>query len=184
MDIKRIHEMKECLTSWALAEIQKGKECICTEEMGEVIDMIKDLADAEKNCYEAKMFKTEIEEHDNPMEQLKKWYTPMRNSMGRFTSHGRRNYEETDPIFNAKDPKIYNMNDDHSEYGHHYDKYTEARRYYASTKSPEYKKEMDKHAYDHMEGVIDTMEDIWHDADPEMRKQMKTKLQKLVSEMA
>lgn len=57
MDISRIHAMKESLTEWAKSEIDKGKDCVNTCEMGQVIDMIKDLASAEKDCYEAKYYK-------------------------------------------------------------------------------------------------------------------------------
>lgn len=47
MDIKRMHDMIETLTECAKHEFDKGVENIDTKEMGEVIDMIKDLAEAE-----------------------------------------------------------------------------------------------------------------------------------------
>ena len=42
-----ICEMKEKLIDWTKEELSKSKECIDTHEMGEVIDMIKDLFEAE-----------------------------------------------------------------------------------------------------------------------------------------
>ena len=47
MHIKRIHEMIEKLTKCAETELEKGIENINAEEMSEVTDMIKDLAEAE-----------------------------------------------------------------------------------------------------------------------------------------
>ena len=54
MHIKRIHEMIEKLTKCAEMEFEKGIDKIDAEEMGEVTDMIKDLAEAE---YYAKISK-------------------------------------------------------------------------------------------------------------------------------
>ena len=47
MHIKRMHEMIEKLTKCAEMELEKGIDKIDAEEMGEVTDMIKDLAEAE-----------------------------------------------------------------------------------------------------------------------------------------
>ena len=47
MHIERIHKMLECLAEKSLCEIEKGIENVNTEEMGEVIDMMKDLSEAE-----------------------------------------------------------------------------------------------------------------------------------------
>ena len=54
MHIKRMHEMIEKLTKCAEMELEKGIDKIDAEEMGEVTDMIKDLAEAE---YYAKISK-------------------------------------------------------------------------------------------------------------------------------
>ena len=56
MHIKRIHEMIEKLTKCAEMELEKGVENINAEEMSEVTDMIKDLAEAE---YYSKISKNE-----------------------------------------------------------------------------------------------------------------------------
>lgn len=55
MDIERMHSMIEKLSESALSEFEKGIECVDTCEMGAVIDMIKDLAEAE---YYATLAKT------------------------------------------------------------------------------------------------------------------------------
>lgn len=72
MHIKRIHEMEEKLTEIALCEINKGIECVNTAEMGAVIDMIKDLACAEKEAREAKEMQKEEEEDEAEEKYIRK----------------------------------------------------------------------------------------------------------------
>lgn len=45
MDIMRMHDMIEKLSECAKCELDKGVECVDTEELGSVIDMIKDLSE-------------------------------------------------------------------------------------------------------------------------------------------
>lgn len=112
MHIKRIHEMEEKLTEIALCEINKGIECVNTAEMGAVIDMIKDLACAEKDAREAKEMEKEEEdekeeekhmlrmlkeEHGMSEEDSRRFYDAWRYKSGRFAPKGRgtrRGYEE------------------------------------------------------------------------------------------
>lgn len=122
MHIKRIHEMEEKLTEIALCEINKGIECVNTAEMGAVIDMIKDLACAEKDAREAKEMEKEEEdekeeekhmlrmlkeEHGMSEEDSRRFYDAWRYKNGRFAPKGRgtrRGYEE---------PPYYHMNPDY-----------------------------------------------------------------------
>ena len=46
MDVKRMHDMIEKISECAKCEFDKGIECIDTQEMGEVVDMMKDLSEA------------------------------------------------------------------------------------------------------------------------------------------
>lgn len=63
MHIKRMHKIIETLTETALCELEKGVECVNTKEFGEVVDMIKDLAEAEYKARISKaMEKAEDEE--------------------------------------------------------------------------------------------------------------------------
>lgn len=113
MHIKRIHEMEEKLTEIALCEINKGIECVNTAEMGAVIDMIKDLACAEKDAREAKEMEKEEEDEKKENEYFlkmlkekygdeegeKRFYSgqPRSRTSGRFMRRGdgrRRGYEE------------------------------------------------------------------------------------------
>jgi hypothetical protein len=99
MHIKRIHDMIEKLTKCAEMEFEKGVENVDTKEMGEVVDIIKDLAEAE---YYAKISKAMDEseygeDYDYKGaydEHSRKGYRGQpRDSKGRYMS-GRRGYDE------------------------------------------------------------------------------------------
>lgn len=136
MDKKRIHSMLEKMTEWTESEMQsKGKENIDTEEMGKVVDMVKDLAEAEmyvwKKCYyesivkameesekeDVLMLKMMIEEHGEAEGRM--GYDRWRNSKGRFapkgTGHetsmamatGRAGYDTRTPGPYYDDPRMW-----------------------------------------------------------------------------
>lgn len=85
-------------------ELDKGIEKVNTEELGEAVDMLKDLYEAKekmvKSCYYKQVMEA-MEEHDfeneeEIMEEGRKGYRGRsKDSMGRFTSRGRgrRGYE-------------------------------------------------------------------------------------------
>lgn len=79
MHIKRMHEMIEKLTKCAEMELEKGIENINAEEMGEVTDMIKDLAEAE---YYSKISKA--------MDEAE--YGVDYDYMGAYDEHSRKGY--------------------------------------------------------------------------------------------
>lgn len=125
MHIKRIHEMEEKLTEIALCEINKGIECVNTAEMGAVIDMIKDLACAEKEAREAKEMEKEEEEEKKENEYFlkmlkeeygeeegeKRFYDNYRyKSSGRFAPKGRGSYMPRGGRRGYEEPPYYHMN--------------------------------------------------------------------------
>lgn len=146
MHIKRIHEMEEKLTEIALCEINKGIECVNTAEMGAVIDMIKDLACAEKEAREAKeMEKEEEEEKEEEKHMLrmlkeeygmgeedsKRFYDAWRYKNGRFAPKGRgtrRGYEE--PPYYHMSPEMYKEHD--PEWYRDMDRQTKGVMYFSS----------------------------------------------------
>lgn len=120
MHIARIHKMLETLTEWAECELDKGKECVCTAEMGQVIDMIKDLSEAEKDCYEAK-YNKQIYDAMKDAEN-RSGYDHWRYSSGRFapTGHGHRSgyIPYVDPSMMAGIPEEYRMGYDEDRISH------------------------------------------------------------------
>lgn len=156
MHIERIHKMIECLTKKALCELDKGIENVNTEEMGEAVDMIKDLCEAEYKAVIVKSMKKadeEEEEYDKELlrslkaeygeESGRRFYDHYRYANGRFAPKGkgtyRRGYEE--PPYMHMYPEAEHMRDMDRDYGKMY--YTEpvnesgydrAKRNYTETK--------------------------------------------------
>lgn len=109
MHIKRIHEMLECLTEVSKNQIDKGASSVNTDEMGKVVDMIKDLSEAEYYSRIAKSME-EYEEDEKEAEKFRlhlfeekygesdgrRFYDHYRYANGRFAPKGsgtyRRNY--------------------------------------------------------------------------------------------
>lgn len=59
--IDKICKMKDKLCEYAHQQMQQGLDRVDTHEMGAVIDMIKDLAEAEKSCVEADYYESVVE---------------------------------------------------------------------------------------------------------------------------
>lgn len=85
--------MIEKLSECAKHEFDKGIESVDTKEMGEVVDILKDLCEAE---YYAKISKAMDESEygkdydvSGPIDERKYYRGQPRDSMGRFTSRGR-----------------------------------------------------------------------------------------------
>ena len=232
---KEIKELKQKLIECFKAEIsKKGLDCMDTEEAGEVIDMIKDLAETEKCCMEA-LYYQKVTEAMLSYDEPRYGYNPNRSaSTGRYTSGGgrggRMGFRPHEPWMGEDagqwDGDMYMEGAmmgydgggrggssgsssgggsrggnrggsssmgywpgremmDHMDprYGEEYNRYRMTRRHYTETKSPEDKKEMSEHAEKHLRDSIDTMKDIWNDAEPDMKKRMKEDLTKLVNSM-
>lgn len=111
MHIKRIHEMIESLTECTKEAIESDQTCVGSYPIGEVVDMIKDLADAEYHARIAKAME-EAEEDDKEEEKYllkrfkeeygddegRRYYDEWRYSSGRFAPKGRgmrRGFDET-----------------------------------------------------------------------------------------
>lgn len=201
---KEIKELKQKLVECFKAEVsKKGLDCMNTEEAGEVIDMIKDLAETEKCCMEA-LYYQKVTEAMLSYEEPRYGYNPNRSaSTGRYTSGGgrggRMGFKPHEPWM-SEDPwdgSSYGggsqsmgywpgrepMEHMDPRYGEEYNRYRMTRRHYTESKSPEDKKEMSEHAEKHLRDSIDTFKDIWADAEPELKRKMKEDLTKLVNSM-
>lgn len=109
MHIKRIHEMLECLTEVSKNQLDKGASSVNTDEMGKVVDMIKDLSEAEyysriaksmeeyeEDEKEAEKFRLHLFEERFGEDEGRRFYDHYRYANGRFAPKGsgtyRRNY--------------------------------------------------------------------------------------------
>lgn len=187
----------------------KGTDNMNVETTGKIVDMIKDLAQAEKDCMEACYYKTVVGAMDdygfeNEIEieaEGRMGYDTRRYSNGRYAPkgaghyspvHGRSGYTPMPThmppyMMNNSNPHEYRMGYPNTTprgaYGHSMDNYKNAKRYYTETKDPHHKEQMNQHAKDHVNETIYTFKEIWDDADPELKRDMKGQLSKLVAEM-
>lgn len=145
MDIKMMHNMIEKLTKCAEMELEKGVENVDTKEMGEVVDIIKDLAEA--MYYRTLVVAMEDSEYGEdydeygPMEDGRRGYRgkPRSKTSGRYMSigdgrrsnRGRRGYDEMGDY--EMTPEMYKM---HSpEYYRDIDKENLGRMFYSGGSS-------------------------------------------------
>lgn len=136
--------MIECLTEKTLCELDKGVENVNTEEMGEAVDMIKDLCEAEYKAVIVKSMKKADEEEEEYNKELlralkdeygeeggRRYYDEYRYANGRFAPKGRgirRGYTE---------PPYYHMpvNYNDMEYMRDMDK-SQGKMYYSEPIAP------------------------------------------------
>lgn len=169
-DVLKLASMEDKLIGFVECELAKPQGDICTEELGEVIDMIKDLAEAKKNCRMEHYYSLVSDVMDPENQRM--GYTPERNRTAW------RMKEEMER------PEKHSDHYSESRRGSVYDRYYDARRHYTSSMTAKDKQEMDDRATEYFRESIDAMKDIWKDADPDLRQDMRTKLMNLINSMA
>lgn len=181
-------EMKSRLVDRLKACMDAGLDQLDTTEAGQVTDMIKDLAEAEYYCSVTEA----MQGYDDRM-----GYRQGRDSMGRFTSSGRRGYESPDagdrpsgrhmPMgYRPEEPSggDGSWGDRDGTYGRAFREWRKAKRHYTETHSESDRNRMRETENEHLAETMATFREMWDDAEPDMRKRMKEDLSKLVSEMA
>ena len=209
MHIERMHKMIECLTEKALCELEKGTENVDTCEMGQVVDMIKDLNEAEYKAVIVKAMKKadeEKEEYDKMLlRELKeeygedagrRFYDHYRYSDGRFEPKGHGTYRGYSEPYYHMTPEMYRDmdRDNHSrmyytETGMNESGYDRAKRTYTETKemhrgnTPEDKKakmqELERYAKSLTEDVVEMVSDMSDEEKNLLRTKMQILMQKI-----
>lgn len=193
MHIKRIHEMEEKLTECALSQLNKGLEDVDTCEMGAVVDMIKDLADAEKNARISKSMEesTDIENLDTfDYYNDRRYYDNYRyKNSGRYapkgkgTYVGRYGYEE--PPYYHMSPERYRDMDSGRMYYTEVPKesnYDMAKRAYTETKGKN--EETKVHELEkYINELSKDMSEFINDMTPSEKTMARAKLSALVSKI-
>ena len=183
--LKDIVDIKHDLVEAVKAEMAQGIEQVDTEEMGEVVDMIKDLASAEKSCMEAAYYELVCEAMQG---EDAAGYDRWRYSSGRFAPKGRGSVRGYLPPYmdgetlEAK-PMGYDRTDGRTRAnGSTYDQAAGRSMRYGYT--PE---SMGMHdgmsSKEKMDKAIDVMGDIWADATKAERETLKTCVQDLLYQM-
>lgn len=191
--ISELCEMEKRLVEAAQAELSKGVENVDTKEFGEVIDMIKDLAETKKFCMEAHYYKLVSEAMEDAGEMPEVYpealgyrnsrrmgYRPMVDQEPYIYDYLRGNMNGSSGYGDGRNTDREDWDGRHSRA---YNEYRMARRHYTQTNSPSDKEEMAAHANEHVMETIATMRDIWKNAEPEHRKRMKQDIQNLLNEM-
>lgn len=183
MDIDYICDSKKAVAKSLCSNVDQ----LSNEDAMVAADVIKDLSEAEKNCWEAKYYESIV----NAMEESDKYgmrmgYNPNRNAKGQY-SDGRSGYYP--PIYDMMPVYGYRndggmMNNRHDDkYGREFGEYREAKRNYTETHSKADKDRMDDHANAHIMNSISTIKEIWESADPELRRRIKNDMSNLLSNM-
>ena len=211
MHIERMHKMIECLTEKALCELEKGTENVDTCEMGQVVDMIKDLNEAEYKAVIVKAMKKADEEEEEYEKVLlrelkeeygedagRRFYDHYRYSDGRFAPKGhgsyRRGYEE--PPYYHMTPEMYRDmdRDTHSrmyytETGMNESGYDRAKRTYTETKemhrgnTPEDKKAKMQELERYAKSLTEDVVEMVSDMSDEEKNLLRTKMQILMQKI-
>lgn len=134
------------------------------EQMGQIIDMIKDLSEAEKSCLEAEYYDTVIDAMDGESDRY--GYPGQSGSGGGGRSGGRSGYRDS-----------YMMDEDgeggrmgyRNQYGN----------FPANPKNR--RRRMRRSGYS--EESIENLRQMMEDADPERKRQLKQDLEELMREM-
>lgn len=208
----KLDEMKKTLCCWVEGAISSGESNVNAAELSAAVDMIKDIACAQKDIWESCYYKTVVDamkegEEEGGWENHRMGYNPNRNSLGQYSrgyEHPRTDIMRWPETMMGHSPSgagtrsqsgsrmgyedVYARmmppeSEDSERYGREFGRYRKSRRHYTETKSPEKKREMEEHAEHHMNEAIATFKEIWREADPELRQKMKTDLTKLMGEM-
>lgn len=203
---KKLCEIKEKLTTCFEAEMAKGIEQMDVKEAGEVVDMIKDLCEAEKCIMEACYYKSVVNAMEEGSEEPRygevAGYNHNRYSSGRYapSGHGHMSGYTPEHMIMPKEGQWMNWERHHMDgmrpmgyskspmtgnerHGRAYNDYQEAKRYYTESHDEGAKMKMEAHAKEHLQDTIATMSDIWEEADPHLRAKMKAELSKLMEQM-
>lgn len=240
-DMKRrvsdLCDLKDKLVCGAKEAMNNGLASVDTHEMGEVTDMIKDLAEAEEKCWKALYYKSIVEAMQEDPEEMgpdgypmgRRGYDHWRYSSGKFAPAGHGHYSRAGfmPMEMMDDPWMMaeeygdverdrmmgrpgadrggysnssrngqngssdgsgmgangRMGYHGSERGHRYDRWNEARMGYRQSKDAAHKEHMDASAREYVVDLAESVKEVWKDADPAMKKEIKNKLVALTGEM-
>ena len=198
MDKYHIHNMLEDITEVANTELSKGIENVNTKEMGEVVDMIKDLSEAEKNKMEACYYQTVIEAmEDSEYGEDYDWEGRKRGfSRGDIVMPRRSGYEQpmmmNDRMQGYSQGRMGYSNGAYgggrrnqtqsggSRYGYSHDEYMNNKSMHKG-QTPEDMKARTEMIEDRMDDLYDMFKEEVKDMTPEEKQLWKTKISKIIN---
>lgn len=164
--------LKDKLAEAAYSEVSSGLENVDAHELGEVVDMIKDLAEYERNHYQACYYKSVVNAMKRGSERRGYIYPD-------YDIEGKMPYDDRMRWMGESDKDEYW--DD--EYGRPYNAYKKAKRHYSESHSDTDKQLMSEHANEHMETMMESIKEMWRDADPQLRQKIRENMNRLTNEL-
>lgn len=196
-----ICSLKHHMLHYVMGETEKGFEANPEKVhiLKEYVEMIKCLAETEKECQEADYYEAVVQamEETGMMDSERMGYNPNRNRMGQY-SDGRAGNRNSDSGSNSRrgySPDMYSRmmmrpgddrddwGDDDPRHSESFNRFRKAKRYYTKSHSEEDKQRMKDASNDHMMETMATIREMWDDADPELRTRMKADLTNLVTNL-
>lgn len=184
--LKDLNEIKHKLIDAVKTELDSGIQNVDTAELGEVVDMIKDIASAEESCMEACYYEVVTEamsDYDG-----KQGYDRWRYSSGRFAPKGRGHISGYLPPYMADsetlmaEPMGYDRtNGDMASRVGNANARMGNMRYGYTSKDMGIKDGMT--SKEKMDKAIDVMGDIWADASADERRTLKVYVEDLLHQM-
>ena len=205
-----ICSLKHHMLHYVMGETEKGFEPTPEKVhvLKEYIEMIKCLAETEKECQEADYYEAVVQamEENGMMESERMGYNPNRNRMGQYSdgragnrnggrmssdsgnsdsgSNSRRGYSP-DRMYSRMMPgdDRDEWGDDDPRHSEAFNRFRKAKRYYTKSHSEEDKQRMKDASNEHMMETMSTIREMWDDADPDLRTRMKADLTNLVTNL-
>ena len=196
-----ICSLKHHMLHYVMGETEKGFDPNPEKVhvLKEYVEMIKCLAETEKECQEADYYEAVVQAMEaSDMGYDRMGYTPRRAKDGRYKSQpdkmrmgngdmgDRRGYDPYDGpymhMMPGQDRDTWGDDED-DYYGKSFNRFRKAKRHYTQTHSEEDKQRMKDASNKHMMETMATIREMWDDADPELRKRMKTDLTNLMASM-
>ena len=177
-----ICEMRKKLIEWTKEAMSGSPNSVDTQELGEVIDMIKDIYQLEYYCAKSTYYESVTEAMDEygGADHFKMGRSGMMRVLPEYDHRNQRFDPDEYDIYGRIG---YSGRVPHSNMGRNWDRYLDARRHYNATKSDSDRMEMSTSAKMHIGETIATLRDMWHDADPDLREKMKKDFSALLQEM-
>lgn len=200
--MKGMNEMCNKLEEYSLAEISKERNQINTKELGEVVDMMKDLSEVKKNKAEADYYCALTEAMEDAEYGIDYDFEgPIRKGYG--TRGMRRGYSNNnmmpmDDYRMTQDGRIYGYNRNtnqgrqgssmgsgmtsrgNSRYGFSHDEYMEAKDKY-SMNDPEGRQKRMEALDDYLDDLSDSAKEMIANMTPEEKQVWKTKTSRLIN---
>lgn len=224
-DIEKLSEMLKTAECSLKDVIERGfinPSCITGEDVPKLVDIVKDLSEARKDCAKACYYEKVVEAMETGESEMEPYaalakimgYNNRRYANGEYAPKGKGHISGFMPMWDdmphlrphamydgdhetmgyPRMPRIGRSqtgDDFRTTYGYDEDRYWDetladydkSRKHYHESGSESDRMEMGEKGMKHAKKSLDTIREIWDDADPAMRKKLKAEMSAAVSEM-